>query len=89
MATLHLTIKGEVQGVFYRATAKKTADELGITGWIKNTDEGDVEALATGSTQQLEKFISWCKQGPAKAKVVEVISTEQKETPFESFSIIR
>ena len=89
MATLHLTIKGEVQGVFYRATAKKIADELGVTGWIKNTEEGNVEALVTGSQPQLEKFISWCKEGPAKAKVFEVVSAEQKETFFECFTIIR
>ena len=89
MPTVHLIIKGEVQGVFYRATAKKTADELGISGWIKNTEEGNVEALVTGSRQQLVKFISWCKQGPVTAKISEVVSTEQTETFFESFVIIR
>ena len=41
MPTVHLLISGKVQGVFFRATAKDVADEIGITGWVKNTDEGD------------------------------------------------
>jgi acylphosphatase len=49
MITVHLLIEGEVQGVFYRATAKEIADKLGITGWIKNTWEGNVEAMVTGN----------------------------------------
>lgn len=89
MATLHLLIKGKVQGVFYRASAKETADKLGITGWIKNTAAGDVEAVVTGREEQLQKFISWCKQGPARAIVSEVISTEQDEVYFKDFSVSR
>jgi acylphosphatase len=89
MPTLHLIIKGKVQGVFYRATAKETADQLGVTGWIKNTSEGDVEAVVTGSEKQLQSFVDWCKQGPRRANVSEVISTEQEETVFEDFTVIR
>lgn len=89
MPTLHLLIKGKVQGVFYRTSAKETADELGITGWIKNTDEGDVEAAVKGSQSQLQRFIQWCKSGPPRANVTEVISTEIKEETFEDFTVIR
>lgn len=53
MPTFHLLIKGKVQGIFYRASAKETADKTGITGWVKNTPEGDVEAVATGTEEQL------------------------------------
>jgi acylphosphatase len=89
MPTLHLQIKGKVQGVFYRASAKENADELGVTGWIKNTSEGDVEAVVTGSEDQLQAFVKWCKKGPSRANVSEVITTEQEETAFENFSVIR
>lgn len=89
MPTYHLLIKGEVQEVFYRATAKKVAGELGVTGWIKNTQEDDVEAVATGTEEQLNKFIAWCKKGPAMSKVTDVIATEQEETKFEDFSVRR
>ena len=89
MPTIHLLIKGNVQGVFYRATAKKIADKLKLTGWIKNTREGNVEAVASGDDQQLNEFISWCKQGPEKATVEDVIVTQKKETSFNDFEVIR
>ena len=89
MPTNHLIIKGEVQGVFFRATAKKIADKLKVTGWIKNTAAGDVEALVTGSQEELNEFINWCKQGPEKAEVADVIVTEENETSFNDFEVIR
>jgi acylphosphatase len=89
MPTQHLLIKGQVQGVFYRATARETAAELGITGWVKNTPDGDVEIVASGSEEQLQTFINWCKRGPRSAIVSEVIATPQEEAFFEAFSIIR
>ncbi len=89
MPTMHLLIKGDVQGVFYRATAKKIADKLNLTGWIKNTKEGDVEAMITGKENQLEEFIEWCRNGPEKAGVEDVIVTQEKETSFDDFEIVR
>ena len=89
MPTIHLIIKGTVQGVFYRATAKKIADELGITGWIKNTEDENVEAMVTGCEKQLEEFISWCRKGPAKASVTDVITRPERETLFEIFLVKR
>lgn len=89
MPTFHLLIKGLVQGVFYRAMAKKTAEKTGVTGWIKNTREGDVEVLVTGGEDQVQQFISWCRRGPANAKVTDVIITGQPETVYKDFTIIR
>jgi acylphosphatase len=87
--TLHLIIKGKVQGVFYRASAKDIADELGIKGWIKNTDEDDVEATVTGTDEQLKKFVAWCRQGPRRAEVQEVIVNEVANETFDEFKVIR
>jgi len=89
MPTSHLLIKGKVQGVFYRATAKQMANELRLTGWIKNTKEGDVEVTVSGNNQQLEKFVNWCKRGPDKAAVEEVVVTQKEETTFKGFNIVR
>lgn len=89
MPTFHLVIKGKVQGVFYRATAKEIADESGIKGWIKNTSDGNVEAMITGHEKQLQQFVEWCKKGPRKAIVSDVLATEQKEMVFTDFSVIR
>ncbi len=89
MKTIHLLIKGKVQGVFYRATAKKMAEHFGIHGWIKNTKEGNVETFATGSEVSLNEFINWCKKGPKDAKVTEVIVTAKDNESFNGFSIVR
>ncbi len=89
MPTIHLLIKGKVQGVFYRATSKKIADKLNLTGWIKNTINDNVEATVTGDQEQLQQFINWCKNGPEKAKVKNVVITKKPETPFIDFEIVR
>ncbi len=89
MPTIHLFVKGKVQGVFYRATAKKIADKLKLTGWIRNTKDDDVEISATGDEEQLKQFINWCKQGPEKAKVEDVIVAEEGEKFFTDFEIVR
>lgn len=88
MPTVQLLIKGKVQGVFYRATARQIADRIGITGWIKNTREGNVEATVSGTEEQLKKFISWCKKGSEKAVVDEVVITEKEETLFDEFVVV-
>lgn len=89
MRTVHLLIKGKVQGVFYRASAKEKAEELGIDGWIKNTKEGFVEAVASGSNNTVQQFIDWCKRGPSKARVDDVVITEQPFTQLKGFVIKR
>lgn len=89
MPTVHLTIKGKVQGVFYRASAKAKAEALGITGWVKNTEEGNVEAMVTGKQDELDEFIAWCRKGPSKARVTNVDVDDRPEKPFHQFSIER
>ena len=89
MKTIRLTIKGRVQGVFYRATAKDVADQLGVKGWIKNLSDKNVEIRATASEELLQKLIDWCKQGPPKARVEEVIAEELSLEEFSGFRIIR
>jgi len=87
--TVHLLVKGKVQGVFYRASAKDVAEQLNITGWIRNTKEGDVEAVVTGNEDQVKEFIEWCKKGPAIAKVDKMIVTEKPSEHFFGFTIVR
>lgn len=89
MPTKHLLIKGKVQGVFYRATAKEIAEDLGVTGWIKNKADGDVEALVSGTEQQLAAFINWCKQGPPNAVVTGVEVSNEEYESFKKFTILR
>ena len=89
MKTIRLTIKGKVQGVFYRATAKDVADLTGVKGWVRNLPDNNVEITATATEETLQKFISWCKQGPPKARVDNVITEELDLEEFNAFRIIR
>lgn len=89
MPTVHLVVKGRVQGVFYRATAKDVADETGVGGWVKNIEEGHVEIMATGTDEQLQKFVEWCKIGPRKAIVTDVVLTQMPEEVFDDFKVVR
>lgn len=89
MKTKHLLIKGKVQGVFYRASAKKKAEQIAIRGWVKNTSEGHVEAMITGSDQQIKDFVQWSKSGPDKASVDKVQVNDHEFEEFDSFRILR
>lgn len=89
MPTIHLLIKGKVQGVSYRVSAREAAEKLHLTGWIKNTRQGDVEAMVTGEEGDLQEFIIWCKIGPSGAVVAEVVAIPAAETSFTNFLIVR
>jgi acylphosphatase len=84
-----LVIKGKVQGVFYRAAAKETAELLGITGWVKNLPDKNVEITATAHSDTLQQFVDWCKQGPPRAAVEEVMVEELSFKKFTGFRIMR
>ena len=89
MKTIRLIIKGKVQGVFYRATAKDVADMLGIKGWVKNLPDDIVEITATSTEETLQKYIDWCKKGPPRARVDDVIVEELNLHEFKDFRIVR
>ena len=89
MKTVRLIIKGRVQGVYYRASAKEVADLLGIKGWVKNLPDSNVEVNATASEETLQKFIAWSKDGPPRAIVDEIIVEEITFQEFNNFKILR
>jgi acylphosphatase len=89
LQTIRIIVSGEVQGVNYRASARNAATELGISGTTRNLQNGDVEIHATGTKEQLDKFITWCRKGPAIAKVSQVQTTELPLQVFDGFSIVR
>jgi acylphosphatase len=79
--TIHLIITGRVQGVGYRAWCKATADECGLSGWVRNRRDGSVEALARGGAEDIEKFVAACRQGPTFAKVDDIARSLSAEVP--------
>ena len=70
---IHIIIKGEVQGVMYRYYAQMKARELGLTGYVRNLPDGDVEILAEGDNGELMALAEWTKEGSPYSVVEEVI----------------
>lgn len=86
----HAVIKGFVQGVWFRATTQEQARAHHVTGWVKNTSDGHVEAIFEGEEEEVGRVIQWCHQGPAGASVQEVeVETEEYKGEFATFSIKR
>lgn len=81
MIRARIVISGFVQGVGFRYFLKQKADELGIVGWVRNTDEGAVEAVLEGDEANVNTIVDACREGPPPASVknVMVAETKQKE----------
>jgi acylphosphatase len=69
---VQLFVRGRVQGVYFRAATQREARRLGITGWVKNRQDGSVEILAEGEEDQLKELIAWANRGPSAARVERV-----------------
>lgn len=90
MMAKRLIISGKVQGVWYRVSAKQQADQLGLTGYVRNLPGGAVEAFVQGPEDALIAFESWCRSGPPHAKVLNIESTQQTPDPsLGDFDILR
>jgi len=86
---LRFLISGRVQGVFYRAATEATARSLGLTGWVRNRKDGDVELVACGTSAQLEALERWLWQGPPQAQVTGVQRTPVAQQTYADFTIAR
>ena len=67
------TVKGRVQGVFFRESTRQVAESLGLSGYAVNLSSGDVEVLACGETSAIDELAVWLHRGPGMARVSEVI----------------
>ena len=85
--TIHFTVIGRVQGVFFRASTKAQAEQLNITGWVRNLSDGNVEGMASGEVKQLDRFQEWLKQGPKMATVSQLTVKDVAEQTFPGFTI--
>jgi acylphosphatase len=64
-----VTVRGHVQGVFFRAEARDRARSLGLAGWVRNALDGSVEAVFEGAKDRVESMVAWCRRGPSGASV--------------------
>ncbi|HXX32702.1 MAG TPA: acylphosphatase [Myxococcaceae bacterium] len=74
---IQVLISGRVQGVFFRQTALEEALRLGLGGWVRNRLDGRVEAHAEGPAEAVAAFLDFCRRGPERARVDEVLVAEQ------------
>lgn len=79
MIRRHVVVHGRVQGVFFRASCEQEAHRLGVAGWVTNRSDGTVEAAFEGEPSAVEQMVAWCRSGPPRASVTEVVVTD--ETP--------
>ena len=83
----HVRVTGRVQGVFFRAWAKERAQELGISGWVRNCPDGRVEAHVEGAALAVEQMIESLREGPPSALVEELRTWDVEPCEFDSFEV--
>ena len=86
---LHFLIRGRVQGVGFRWFVHREASELELRGWVKNTEEGDVEVVAAGSADDLSELRSSLRRGPRGARVDNILEHHLDETEAADLSAFR
>jgi len=86
---VHIFVVGTVQGVSYRSWAVCTARELGLSGWVRNLQDGRVEAVFEGEPAKVRKMAELCKKGPPHANVEKVEIKKEMPSGFEGFEVRR
>jgi DNA ligase D-like protein (predicted 3'-phosphoesterase) len=84
---IRAVIAGSVQGVGFREATRRLAGELGVMGWVRNTDDGAVAVHAEGPSAGIETLVAFLREGPADATVVEVTIDEVRGEGHEQFAI--
>ena len=85
----HVFVSGIVQGVFFRQKTKQKAQSLGVTGWVRNLDDGRVEAVFEGEEESVKTLLDFCRKGPRGALIRNVeIAFETFSGEFQDFDVI-
>jgi acylphosphatase len=80
--SVRVRIEGRVQGVGFRYWVENTANDLGLTGWVRNRRDGSVEALFAGAASSVTEMLERCRHGPPSAHVTAVtVEEESREAP--------
>lgn len=85
--SVKINIYGKVQGVGFRYCALQKANELGITGFVKNRNDGSVYIEADGEHEIIEEFVLWCRQGPACSRVNDIKVVDIPFNDYKSFGV--
>ena len=88
MKTIRVKISGNVQGVFFRKFIADEANKIGVKGHVRNLESGDVEVVAEGSPEDIEKMTAVCKKGAPHSVVKKVDIQELNHLGFEDFKVL-
>jgi acylphosphatase len=80
-------VAGDVQGVFFRDTARREAGSRGVAGWVTNRSDGSVEAVFEGEADAVEAMIAFCREGTSGAKVESVEVSEEDPEGLAGFEV--
>jgi acylphosphatase len=87
MTRKRVVISGRVQGVFFRDTMRRRADSAGVSGWVRNTRDGAVEAVFEGEPDAVDEMIEFSRRGPSRAEVAAVDVTDEKPEGLSGFDV--
>lgn len=80
-------VVGRVQGVFFRDTCERMASRLGVSGWVRNLPDGSVQVVAEGERAAVDQLLSWCSEGPPRARVDRVDVVDEPATGERGFRV--
>lgn len=86
---LRLTIRGRVQGVWFRESTRLEAERLGVNGSVRNCADGSVEAVLEGDPVAVRMMEKWCRKGPTGARVVDVKVAPEPVANEKEFRVVR
>jgi acylphosphatase len=87
MRSVHVLVRGEVQGVGYRYTMRMVAREAGVAGWVRNRRDGSVEAEVEGTDAQVDEVLAWMAEGPPGSRVTSATVTDAAPSGERGFDV--
>lgn len=87
MTRKRVIVSGRVQGVFFRDSTRRRAESAGVTGWVRNTADGTVEAVFEGDAEAVERLVELAREGPRGAAVERADVVEEEPEGLSGFAI--
>lgn len=81
-------VHGQVQGVFFRDGVQQEAESQGVAGWVRNRDDGAVEAVFEGEEAAVEALVAFCREGPERAEVEDVEVSSEEPEDLDGFEVV-
>lgn len=87
MRRIRVVVSGRVQGVFFRDSCRRRAERANVAGWVRNRDDGTVEAVFEGPEDAVTAMVDWCRQGPSTAHVQSVATFHESPAGLGEFAV--